>query len=267
MFDKDKKDEKIESPKKHQNFLNIYPKDDENTNNMSSPKIDIKNEHQINNQFSSPSPKKIQIHENESINKSYDKNINIKNEVNIYSPYVKRIDISGNKMDLIKDNPTQTFSYTSYKKVPKKFYTPSPNLIKSEKLSDRFIPLNKGTNLMEKFNLTTQFQDLNENNNYNELNKDEIDNNDIYNEMLKTNFLNEYNSTSLINKLKTNSNKELSCPFNKSKLFSWKKDKNKKNENFLNNMFTAQKENENILNNNNLDININQRKISIKPYK
>jgi cell division cycle 20-like protein 1 (cofactor of APC complex) len=170
-------------------------------------------------------------------------------------------------MDLIKDNPTQAFSYTSYKKVPKKFYTPSPNLIKSEKLSDRFIPLNKGTNLMEKFNLTTQFQDLNENNNYNELNKDEIDNNDIYNEMLKTNFLNEYNSTSLINKLKTNSNKELSCPFNKSKLFSWKKDKNKKNENFLNNMFTAQKENENILNNNNLDININQRKISIKPYK
>ena len=267
MFDKDKKDEKIESPKKYQNFLDIYPKDDENTNNMSSPKIDIKNEHQINNQFSSPSPKKIQIHENESINKSYDRNISIKNEVNIYSPYVKRIDISGNKMDLIKDNPTQTFSYTSYKKVPKKFYTPSPNLIKSEKLSDRFIPLNKGTNLMEKFNLTTQFQDLNENNNYNELNKDEIDNNDIYNEMLKTNFLNEYNSTSLINKLKTNSNKELSCPFNKSKLFSWKKDKNKKNENFLNNMFTAQKENENILNNNNLDININQRKISIKPYK
>ena len=253
MFDKDKKDEKIESPKKYQNFLNIYPKDDENTNNMSSPKIDIKNEHQINNQFSSPSPKKIQIHENESINKSYDRNISIKNEVNIYSPYVKRIDISGNKMDLIKDNPTQTFSYTSYKKVPKKFYTPSPNLIKSEKLSDRFIPLNKGTNLMEKFNLTTQFQDLNENNNYNELNKDEIDNNDIYNEMLKTNFLNEYNSTSLINKLKTNSNKELSYPFNKSKLFSWKKDKNKKNEN--------------ILNNNNLDININQRKISIKPYK
>ena len=190
MFDKDKKDEKIESPKKYQNFLNIYPKDDENTNNMSSPKIDIKNEHQINNQFSSPSPKKIQIHENESINKSYDINISIKNEVNIYSPYVKRIDISGNKMDLIKDNQTQTFSYTSYKKVPKKFYTPSPNLIKSEKLSDRFIPLNKGTNLMEKFNLTTQFQDLNENNNYNELNKDEIDNNDIYNEMLKTNFLN-----------------------------------------------------------------------------
>ena len=51
---------------------------------------------------------------------------------------------------------------------------------------------------MEKFNLTIKFQDLNENNNYNELNKDEIDNNDIYNEMLKTNFLNEYNSTSLI---------------------------------------------------------------------
>ena len=49
--------------------------------------------------------------------------------------------------------------------------------------------------------------------------------------MLKTNFLNEYNSSSLINKLnssKGNNNKELSCPYSKTKLFSWKKDKNKK---------------------------------------
>ena len=237
---------------------------------MSSPKLEIKNEYHNNNQFSSPSPKKLFIHKKEGINKSYDKNNVIKNEQNIYSPYVKRIDINGNKLDIIKDNQTKNYSFTSNKKIQKKFYTPSPNLIKSEKLSDRFIPLNKGINLMEKFNLTTKFQELNENNNYNEPNKEEIDNNDIYNEMLKTNFLNEYNSSSLINKLnlsKGNSNKELSYPFSKTKLFSWKKDKNKKNENFISNIISAQKENENILNNNNYDSSINQRKINIKPYK
>ena len=266
----DKNDLQIQSPKKVKNILVQNTKEDENVTNMSSPKLEIKNEYHNNNQFSSPSPKKLFMHQNECINKSYDKNNVIKNEQNIYSPYVKRIDINGNKLDIIKNNQTTNYSFTSNKKIQKKFYTPSPNLIKSEKLSDRFIPLNKGINLMEKFNLTTKFQELNENNDYNEPNKEEIDNNDIYNEMLKTNFLNEYNSSSLINKLnssKGNNNKELSCPYSKTKLFSWKKDKNKKNENFISNIISAQKENENILNNNNYDSSINQRKINIKPYK
>ena len=266
----DKNDLQIQSPKKVKNILVQNTKEDENVTNMSSPKLEIKNEYHNNNQFSSPSPKKLFMHQNECINKSYDKNNVIKNEQNIYSPYVKRIDINGNKLDIIKDNQTTNYSFTSNKKIQKKFYTPSPNLIKSEKLSDRFIPLNKGINLMEKFNLTTKFQELNENNDYNEPNKEEIDNYDIYNEMLKTNFLNEYNSSSLINKLnssKGNNNKELSCPYSKTKLFSWKKDKNKKNENFISNIISAQKENENILNNNNYDSSINQRKINIKPYK
>ena len=266
----DKNDLQIKSPKKLKNISVQNIKEDENVTNISSPKQEIKNEHNNNNQFSSPSPKKLFMHQNECINKSYDKNNNIKNEQNIYSPYVKRIDINGNKLDIIKDNPIINYSFTSNKKVPKKFYTLSPNLIKSEKLSDRFIPLNKGINLMEKFNLTAKFQELNENNDYNEPSKDEIDNNDIYNEMLKTNFLNEYNSSSLLNKLnlsKGNSNKELSCPYSKTKLFSWKKDKNKKNENFISNIISAQKENENILNSNNYDSSINQRKINIKPYK
>ena len=270
MLEKDKKEEKMESPKKHQNTLNIIKKEDENTNNLSSLIKELTMEHPFNEQYSSPLSKKIQIQENKKYNKSFDKNVNIKNENNIYSPYVKRIDMKGNKAEIIKDNISQNLSYSSYKKVPKKFYTPSPNLIKSEKLSDRFIPLNKGVNLMEKFNLTTKFQELNENDNDNETNKDEFDNNNLYNEMLKTNFLNEYNSSSLINKLnlsKANSNKELSYPYNKTKLFSWKKDQNKKNENFISNIISAQKENENILNNNNYDINLNQRKISLKPYK
>ena len=220
MLEMNKKDQKIESPKKDKKLFDIISNEIKNSNNLSSPKMDIKYEHQINNdQFASPIPKKIQIHENESINKSYDKN----------------------------------------------------NIIKNESKSDRFIPLNKGINLMEKFNLTTNFQEFNENNDNNDINKEEIENNDIYDEMLKTNFLDEYNSSSLIDKLnlsKTNSKKELPCPINKIKLFSWKKDKNKKNENFISHIISAQKENENILNNNNnLDFNLSQRKISVKPYK
>ena len=272
MLDKDKKEEIIESPKNVKNTINLFRKEDENTNNLSSKYIETKTEHQINNQFSSPIQKKIQIHESKVINKSYEKSVNIKNESNIYSPYVKRIDISGNKVEIIKENPSQNVSYTSYKKVQNKFYTPSPNLIKSEKLSDRFIPLDKGINLMEKFNLTTKFQELNENNIDEENNrKEESDSgNNLYNEMLKTNFIKDYNLSQLMTKLnspKTNSNKELSCSYNKVKLFSWKKDNNKKKENFFTNIVNAQKENENILNNNNLDINLNQRKISLKPYK
>ena len=82
-----KKDQNLESPKKDKNNFDIYPNEAKNTNNLSSPKMDIKYEHQINNQFASPIPKKIQIHENESINKSYGKNNITKNESNICKAY------------------------------------------------------------------------------------------------------------------------------------------------------------------------------------
>ena len=271
MFNVEKKDQKMESPKKVHDIFDIFNEKDKNTNIAFSPKTDNKKELQINNKFSSPLPKKIQTPVNECLYKSCDKNVNSYKDNNIYSPYVKRIDISGNKLEIKKDkNPTQNLSYTSYKKSSTNFYTPSPNVIKSEKLSDRFIPLNKGINLMEKFNLTAKFEESNENNISNDINQEPNDNMDIYNEMLKTNFLNEYNSSSLMDKLnlsKNKSTKEIPSTYNKIKLFSWKKDKTKKTENFFNNIIGAQKENENILNNNNLDLNFNQRKISIKPYK
>jgi len=38
-----------------------------------------------------------------------------------------------------------------------KIYTPSPIIVKNERLSDRFIPMNKGTNLLEKFELTRTY--------------------------------------------------------------------------------------------------------------
>ena len=256
----EKNDEKANSPKKTFNFLQ---EDKEKYRDIDKLKVYYKA--QNNFSFSSPLSKKIFVNDHSGGSKSYNDNKN-----NIYSPYVKRIDISGNKIDSDKDNNNiQNTCFTSYKKITKKFYSPSPNLIKSEKLSDRFIPLNKGINLMEKFNLTTKFKEVDENKIYNDINREETDNKDLYNEMLKTNFLNEYNSSSLINKLNivssNNNNKDIIPTYYKSKIFSWKKENNKKNENFFYNILNSQKENENILNNNNYDFI--QRKISIKPYK
>ena len=265
MLNFDKNDKKMESPKKANNNINIPSEDQDKSNKKLSNNPENKATSQINNPFSSPLTKKNNHIDN--INKEI-----VNNDNNIYSPYVKRIDISGNKIEIIKDTKESKHpqtSFTSYKKITKKFYSPSPNLIKSEKLSDRFIPLNKGINLMEKFNLTTKFEEVDENKTYNDINKEESDNKSLYEEMLKNNFLNEYNSTSLISKYKPSnqSNGEIPLSYNKTKLFSWKKEKNKKNENFFYNIINAQKENENILNNNNLDFSLTQRKINIKPYK
>jgi len=266
MLNFEKNDEKIESPKKTNSNINMPLEDQDKSSKKLSNDPENKSTSKINNPFSSPLTKK-----NNHIDNINNEIVN--NDNNIYSPYVKRIDISGNKIEIIKDTKEsrhpQSTSFTSYKKITKKFYSPSPNLIKSEKLSDRFIPLNKGINLMEKFNLTTKFEEADENKTYNDINKEDNDNKSLYEEMLKTNFLNEYNSTSLISKYKASnqSSGEIPLSYNKTKLFSWKKEKNKKNENFFYDIINAQKENENILNNNNLDFSLTQRKINIKPYK
>ena len=265
MLNFEKNDKKMESPKKPNSNINKPLEDQDKSNKKLSNNPENKSTSQINNPFSSPLTKK-----NNHIDNINNEIVN--NDNNIYSPYVKRIDISGNKIEIIKDTKESKHpqtSFTSYKKITKKFYSPSPNLIKSEKLSDRFIPLNKGINLMEKFNLTTKFEEVDENKTYNDINKEESDNKSLYEEMLKNNFLNEYNSTSLISKYKASnqSSGEIPLSYNKTKLFSWKKEKNKKNENFFYNIINAQKENENILNNNNLDFSLTQRKINIKPYK
>ena len=264
MFDFEQNDDKINSPVKTSNIFNTYSDGQDNNKNNSIVNQDNKPDLQINNLFSSPQTKKSN-HSNDQKNGN-----EIDNENNIYSPYVKRIDISGNKIEITKDNNnTKNSCFTSYKKTTKKFYTPSPSLVKSEKLSDRFIPLNKGINLMEKFNLTTKFEEADENRINNDLNREESDNKDLYDEMLKTNFLNEYNSSALINKKKIskqNNYSDLPSSYGKTKLFSWK-EKNSKKENFFYDIINSQKENDNILNNNNFDFNLAQRKISIKPYK
>ena len=210
---------------------------------------------------------------NEQLSPQKEKEIFIENDNEFYSPYVKRtisnvIKLSTNSK-LINNN--LNYLSTSKKINPKKLYTPSPNIVKSEKLSDRFIPLNKGINLMEKFNLTAKFNEDNEN-----INPDKNDGEDndtdnrntfIYNELLKSNVLKENNNT-LINKLNINYkidfNKDKQNEIIKTKLFSWKKELKPKS-NFCYELLNNQKENLNNINNNS-DYK-NQRKISQKPYK
>ena len=205
-----------------------------------------------------------------------EKEMPVENDNDFYSPYVKRT------ISNVITNPGKTkyskdvnIFLTTYKKnISKKFYSPSPNIIKSERLSDRFIPLNKGTNLMEKFNLTAKFDEADENMNPEKNNNDDNNDNDndnrntvLYNELLKLNALKE-NNNSLINKLSNNCkidfNKKNTNQVIKTKLFSWKKEEKPKS-NFCYELLNNQKENQNILNN--CSEFKSQRKINPKPYK
>ena len=212
---------------------------------------------------------------NEQLSPQKEKEIFIENDNEFYSPYVKRTISNVIKLSINSKLINNNLNYlsTSKKINPKKLYTPSPNIVKSEKLSDRFIPLNKGINLMEKFNLATKFNEDNENinpdKNYGEDNYNESDNRNtlLYNELLKSNVLKE-NNNSLIYKLsnnckidfhKTNKNEII-----KTKLFSWKKEFQPKS-NFCYELLNNQKENLSNINNNSEFKN--KKKISQKPYK
>ena len=248
-----------ESNSSKNNIMYNITSPDKDTN----PKINQNNKESLN--LTSPKQDKEKFIENDQDN-------------DFYSPYVKRT-ISNVIKDSIKskfNNNANNYLTTSKKYFPKKLYTPSPNVIKSEKLSDRFIPLNKGTNLMEKFNLMAKFNEVDENcnpdDNNNEDSNNECDNDrrnmQLYNELLKLNALKENESFSLINKLnkncKINVNKSNTNQIIKSKIFSFKKVEKTKT-NFCYELFDNQKENRN--NSNNFEEFKNQRKISQKPYK
>ena len=258
-------------------LLNNLPEESNSPNHRKlydifSPDIDTREKLILNSKTIKESSKLTELFT--SPNKS-EKEISLEND-DLYSPYVKRT-IS----NVIKNSVKSKFSnnannyLTTYKKnISKKFYSPSPNIVKSEKLSDRFIPLNKGTNLMEKFNLAVKFNEADENVNP-EKNDIEDNNNDngnnrntlIYNELLKLNALKE-NDNSLINKLNNNCkidfNKNNANTIIKTKLFAWKKEEKPK-INFCYELFNNQKENQNNLNN--CSDFKNQRKINTKPYK
>ena len=249
----------ISSSPKKQKLKDIFSLDIEIKSKINIHNNSIKDSFKLKDCISSPKP---------------DQEISLENDNNeFYSPYVKRTisNVIKNTSNSKLSNNFNNYLTTSKKINPKKLYTPSPNIIKSEKLSDRFIPLNKGINLMEKFNLTAKFNEDNEN-----INPDKNDGEDndtdnrntfIYNELLKSNVLKENNNT-LINKLninyKVDFNKDKQNEIIKTKLFSWKKELKPKS-NFCYELLNNQKENLNNINNNS-DYK-NQRKISQKPYK
>ena len=261
MFHDDKNDRSMNSPKKTFSFI----KDIKYYTNDNSPLPDLDNKRTNEDSFSSPLSKT-----NNTTNNKNNYNYKSDNKNYIYSPYVKRINISENKEEgnnkiEIKGHIPNIY-LTSYKKFTKKIYSPSPNINKSEKLSDRFIPLNKGINLLDKFNLTTNFSQADENkNSCNGYINEDKDNNEMYDKMLKANFLNEYNTISFNYK---NEEKNYLSSFQQKKLFSFKENKSKKFENFLHELINAKNENENILTNKNFIYNNDfSRKISTKPYK
>jgi len=253
--------EESNSPK-HNKIYDIFSPDVDTRPKLNATNKSIKESSKLSDCLSSP---------------KQEKEMSLENDNEYYSPYVKRT-IS----NVIKTSDKSKFSnninnfLTTYKKnISKKFYSPSPNIIKSEKLSDRFIPLNKGTNLMEKFNLTAKFDEVDENMNPEKNNNDDNNNDNdndnrntvLYNELLKLNALKE-NNNSLLNKLNNNCkidfNKKNTNQIIKTKLFSWKKEEKPKS-NFRYELLNNQKENQNILNN--CSDFKNQRKINPKPYK
>ena len=261
MFHDDKNDRSMNSPKKTFSFI----KDFKYYTNDNSPLPDLDNKRTNEDSFSSPLSKT-----NNTTNNKNNYNYKSDNKNYIYSPYVKRINISENKEEgnnkIEMKGHIPNIYLTSYKKFTKKIYSPSPNINKSEKLSDRFIPLNKGINLLDKFNLTTKFIQTDENkNSCNGYINEDKDNNEMYDKMLKANFLNDYNDISFNYK---NEEKNYISSFQQKKLFSFKENKSKKFENFFHELINAKHENENILTNKNFIYNNDfSRKISTKPYK
>lgn len=180
---------------------------------------------------------------------------------NEYSPYVI------NQSNFQSDSNIKAHLFLTAKRLPKsnsKLYTPSPNTIKSAKLSDRYIPLKQGVNLIERFNLAQRYSDNNcnmdtENDNPN-VNKEQQEM--TYDDLLKQNILNGYNDNDIYPYTYSNSNKAFINKELRSSIFSFRSEKNNKKEPFGFSMLNKQR-----FNNNNELTNCNKRKINVKPYK
>ena len=148
---------------------------------------------------------------------------------------------------------------TDIKSQTNKIYSPSPKESKTEKLSDRFIPMNSRLNLMEKFNLAQKFTlEFDENTNNSNINNTEKNQNYIYNEILKQNVLNENSLNPYLlnpNYSSSSSNLNSSIPPIKKNIFSFKSEQKPK-ESFYS-ILSNKKENE----------TNTSRKIAQKPFK
>ena len=159
---------------------------------------------------------------------------------NEFSPFIFKNDSSSRISN--SNSQSQNLNLNIYK-----YYTPSPNTCK-QRLSDRFIPMNKGTNLLEKFELAQKWENkpeinkLNSNNN----NITESNNSNNYSTLLENNFFGQENMN------KTNLNTNI-----KTKIFEYKTDQKKKSNCVkLNYLFEGCSESLNY-----------ERKINTKPYK
>ena len=171
-----------------------------------------------------------------------------------YSPYV--INTSASKFyPLSTSQKLVNFKmHKDIKKLSEKFYSPSTALsTKSEKLSDRFIPMNKGINLLEKFKLAKKGEILDSEENNEE---------EMYNKFLKESvFRNEGVNSDLFIPSTSNLNEKMSKQI-KSNIFTYKSS-NKPKKNLFQSIKETQKEN---TNNANFGLE-NSRKINTKPYK
>ena len=191
-----------------------------------------------------------------------------------YSPFVMRespnllnSNSSCKTKNFFNENLNQSQNY--------KIYTPSPNNIVRERLSDRFIPMNKGTNLLEKFELARRWSGREAMNVQEESKLDAMDDGDnlmantsnTYSNLLESNFFNkdsDFFTNDITSKANnTGMNKESSTPI-KSKIFSFRTEQHKRKSHGM------------LINNNIPSLNLmenfsgvdqNSRKISNRPYK
>lgn len=175
------------------------------------------------------------------------------NEEKQYSPFV----IKSNCYPAMKSKGS-SLTDIKVRKLNNKFYSPSPNANKTDKLGDRFIPTNR-VNLMEKFNMANPFGDnIDENCNMTNIESSTMENNFKYIQMLGQNVLSENIPSSLSNQSFSNLN-ENAKPLMQNKILSFKQEPKAKGSLF-DAIINRRPETEN----SNVE---GQRKISNKPYK
>jgi hypothetical protein len=184
--------------------------------------------------------------------------------------------MSSNIQNSNSSSKTKTF-FTEKMNTQYKMYTPSPNDVIKERLSDRFIPMNKGLNLLEKFEMTQKWETANNNNkrknaddnntiisnaNSTTTNDNSNTHSNIYSSLLENNFFGEndtrHGSKIIYIKYKVNAQNNSGI---KSKIFSFKQEQKRKSDAY------TPKNNWNTLFENKTEHMNNTRKINNRAYK
>jgi hypothetical protein len=166
-------------------------------------------------------------------------NINCNIDQN-YSPFV--IKKSFNLQKSTSSAGSKSFITNEKSAQNSKIYSPSPNNIKKERLSDRFIPINKRVNLLEKFELAKKWDANNDKLNLEGQIDDDIPqstrghgNNSTYSHLLENNFFSNDNNEYYSNNIPITKNELILGPIHrnessliKSKIFSFKKEQKRK---------------------------------------